>query len=59
MWVVGFLYEMGLHYLKIDAKNLWLIGFLAQEGAYTSRCQMPVYVFVSKNEYIKSGMVRI
>ena len=31
-----------------DAQRFWLISFCAQEGAYPSRCQMPVIVFKSE-----------
>ena len=41
-----------------DAQRFWLISFFMQEGAYTSRCQMPEYAFES-GVFIKWEMVRI
>ena len=50
---VGCLYEMGLHYFN---KSCWLFGFLAQEGAYTNRCQMPEVRFrLEKTIYSLEG----
>ena len=41
---------------RIDAKSCWLFGFLAQEGAYTSRCQMPEMHFrLGKTIYSLDG----
>ena len=41
---------------RIDAKSWWLFGFLAQEGAYTSRCQMPEMRFrLEKMIYSREG----
>ena len=41
---------------RIDAKSCWLFGFLAQEGAYTSRCQMPEMRFrLEKTIYSLEG----
>ena len=37
---------------RIDAKSCWLFGFLAQEGAYTSRCQMPEMRFNWEKQFI-------